>query len=168
MPTCPSKFTQIVIPSGMKTKHTAPYPPSRDNFVQGGAYCACHMDEAALQVKEPHALYQEFYRSLHTTIVSKRPDWDKFPERTTRWLWTRDAWRKDASDSTAIISEVTLQSIWYKIWRLSASRFTHTRPATASQSAALQRLFPSTGTIRSCVPPEVAQSRSWSSDNIRK
>lgn len=37
-------------------------------------------EEAAEQVKEAVRIYQEFYRRLAIpTIVSKRPDWDKFP-----------------------------------------------------------------------------------------
>ena len=37
-------------------------------------------DDAAAQVKEATRIYQQFYNRLAVpTIVSKRPDWDKFP-----------------------------------------------------------------------------------------
>lgn len=77
----PIKIYQIVNTFRYETKHTRPLIRLREitSFKEAHTVHAS-WDEAAEQVKEATKLYQEFYRKLAIpTIVSKRPDWDKFP-----------------------------------------------------------------------------------------
>ncbi|KAB2947354.1 MAG: prolyl-tRNA synthetase [Candidatus Methanoperedens nitroreducens] len=77
----PIKIYQIVNTFRYETKHTRPLIRLREitSFKEAHTVHAT-WDEAAAQVKEATGIYQEFYRRLAIpTIVSKRPDWDKFP-----------------------------------------------------------------------------------------
>ncbi len=77
----PIKIYQIVNTFRYETKHTRPLIRLREitSFKEAHTVHAT-WDEAAKQVKEATRIYQEFYRRLAIpTIVSKRPDWDKFP-----------------------------------------------------------------------------------------
>ena len=77
----PIKIYQIVNTFRYETKHTRPLIRLREitSFKEAHTVHAT-WDEAAEQVKEAVRIYQEFYRRLAIpTIVSKRPDWDKFP-----------------------------------------------------------------------------------------
>jgi prolyl-tRNA synthetase len=77
----PIKIYQIVNTFRYETKHTRPLIRLREitSFKEAHTVHAT-WDEAAGQVKEATRIYQEFYRRLAIpTIVSKRPDWDKFP-----------------------------------------------------------------------------------------
>ncbi|MFZ3166101.1 MAG: proline--tRNA ligase [Candidatus Methanoperedens sp.] len=77
----PIKIYQIVNTFRYETKHTRPLIRLREitSFKEAHTVHAT-WDEAAAQVKEATRIYQEFYRRLAIpTIVSKRPDWDKFP-----------------------------------------------------------------------------------------
>ncbi len=77
----PIKIYQIVNTFRYETKHTRPLIRLREitSFKEAHTVHAT-WDEAAEQVKEATRIYQEFYRRLAVpTIVSKRPDWDKFP-----------------------------------------------------------------------------------------
>ncbi len=77
----PIKIYQIVNTFRYETKHTRPLIRLREitSFKEAHTVHAT-WDEAAEQVKEATKLYQEFYMRLAIpTIVSKRPDWDKFP-----------------------------------------------------------------------------------------
>lgn len=77
----PIKIYQIVNTFRYETKHTRPLIRLREitSFKEAHTVHAT-WDEAAEQVKEATRIYQEFYRRLAIpTIVSKRPDWDKFP-----------------------------------------------------------------------------------------
>ncbi|MFZ3383306.1 MAG: proline--tRNA ligase [Candidatus Methanoperedens sp.] len=77
----PIKIYQIVNTFRYETKHTRPLIRLREitSFKEAHTVHAT-WDEAADQVKEATRIYQEFYRRLAIpTIVSKRPDWDKFP-----------------------------------------------------------------------------------------
>lgn len=77
----PIKIYQIVNTFRYETKHTRPLIRLREitSFKEAHTVHAT-WDEAAQQVKEATGIYQEFYRRLAIpTIVSKRPDWDKFP-----------------------------------------------------------------------------------------
>ncbi|MBE0524682.1 MAG: proline--tRNA ligase [Methanosarcinales archaeon] len=72
---------QIVNTFRYETKHTRPLIRLREitSFKEAHTVHAT-WDEAAAQVKEATRIYQEFYNRLAVpTIVSKRPDWDKFP-----------------------------------------------------------------------------------------
>ncbi|MCE8425720.1 MAG: proline--tRNA ligase [Candidatus Methanoperedens sp.] len=77
----PIKIYQIVNTFRYETKHTRPLIRLREitSFKEAHTVHAT-WDEAADQVKEAVRIYQDFYRRLAIpTIVSKRPDWDKFP-----------------------------------------------------------------------------------------
>jgi prolyl-tRNA synthetase len=77
----PIKIYQIVNTFRYETKHTRPLIRLREitSFKEAHTVHAT-WDEAAEQVREATMIYQEFYRRLAIpTIVSKRPDWDKFP-----------------------------------------------------------------------------------------
>ncbi len=77
----PIKIYQIVNTFRYETKHTRPLIRLREitSFKEAHTVHAT-WEEAADQVKEAVRIYQEFYRRLAIpTIVSKRPDWDKFP-----------------------------------------------------------------------------------------
>ncbi len=77
----PIRIYQIVNTFRYETKHTRPLIRLREitSFKEAHTVHAT-WDEAAQQVKEATRIYQEFYRRLAIpTIVSKRPDWDKFP-----------------------------------------------------------------------------------------
>ena len=77
----PIKIYQIVNTLRYETKHTRPLIRLREitSFKEAHTVHAT-WDEAAEQVKEATRIYQEFYRRLAIpTIVSKRPEWDKFP-----------------------------------------------------------------------------------------
>ncbi|MFZ2410646.1 MAG: proline--tRNA ligase, partial [Candidatus Methanoperedens sp.] len=77
----PIKIYQIVNTFRYETKHTRPLIRLREitSFKEAHTVHAT-WDEAAGQVKEATRIYQEFYRRLAIpTIVSKRPEWDKFP-----------------------------------------------------------------------------------------
>jgi prolyl-tRNA synthetase len=77
----PIKIYQIVNTFRYETKHTRPLIRLREitSFKEAHTVHAT-WDEAAEQVKEATRIYQEFYGRLAIpTIVSKRPDWDKFP-----------------------------------------------------------------------------------------
>ncbi len=77
----PIRIYQIVNTFRYETKHTRPLIRLREitSFKEAHTVHAT-WDDAAEQVKEAVRIYQEFYRRLSIpTIVSKRPDWDKFP-----------------------------------------------------------------------------------------
>ncbi|MCZ7358014.1 MAG: proline--tRNA ligase [Candidatus Methanoperedens sp.] len=77
----PIKIYQIVNTFRYETKHTRPLIRLREitSFKEAHTVHAT-WDEAAEQVREATRIYQEFYRRLAIpTIVSKRPEWDKFP-----------------------------------------------------------------------------------------
>jgi prolyl-tRNA synthetase len=77
----PIKIYQVVNTFRYETKHTRPLIRLREitSFKEAHTVHAT-WEEAAEQVKEATRIYQEFYRRLGIpTIVSKRPDWDKFP-----------------------------------------------------------------------------------------
>jgi prolyl-tRNA synthetase len=77
----PIKIYQIVNTFRYETKHTRPLIRLREitSFKEAHTVHAT-WDEAAKQVVEATRIYQEFYRRLAVpTIVSKRPEWDKFP-----------------------------------------------------------------------------------------
>jgi prolyl-tRNA synthetase len=77
----PIRIYQIVNTFRYETKHTRPLIRLREitSFKEAHTVHAT-WDEAAEQVKEATRIYQEFYRRLAIpTIVSKRPDWDRFP-----------------------------------------------------------------------------------------
>jgi len=77
----PIRIYQIVNTFRYETKHTRPLIRLREitSFKEAHTVHAT-WNEAAQQVKEATCIYQEFYRRLAIpTIISKRPDWDKFP-----------------------------------------------------------------------------------------
>jgi prolyl-tRNA synthetase len=77
----PIKIYQIVNTFRYETKHTRPLIRLREitSFKEAHTVHAT-WEEAAEQVKEAVRIYQEFYRRLAIpTIISRRPDWDKFP-----------------------------------------------------------------------------------------
>ncbi|MCZ7393300.1 MAG: proline--tRNA ligase [Candidatus Methanoperedens sp.] len=77
----PIKIYQIVNTFRYETKHTRPLIRLREitSFKEAHTVHAT-WDEAAGQVREATRIYQEFYARLAIpTIVSKRPEWDKFP-----------------------------------------------------------------------------------------
>ncbi len=77
----PIKIYQIVNTFRYETKHTRPLIRLREitSFKEAHTVHAT-WEEAAEQVEEATRIYQEFYRRLAIpTIVSKRPEWDKFP-----------------------------------------------------------------------------------------
>lgn len=77
----PLLIYQIVNTFRYETKHTRPLIRLREitSFKEAHTVHAT-WDDAADQVKKATHIYQEFYSRLAVpTIVSKRPDWDKFP-----------------------------------------------------------------------------------------
>lgn len=77
----PLKIYQVVNTFRYETKHTRPLIRLREitSFKEAHTVHAT-WDDAALQVREATRTYQEFYRRLAIpTVVSKRPEWDKFP-----------------------------------------------------------------------------------------
>ncbi len=77
----PIKIYQIVNTFRYETKHTRPLIRLREitSFKEAHTVHAT-WDEAAKQVEDAVRIYKEFYKRLAIpTIVSKRPQWDKFP-----------------------------------------------------------------------------------------
>lgn len=77
----PLKIYQVVNTFRYETKQTRPLIRLREitSFMESHTVHAT-WDEAEAQVESEIALSQEFYKSLCIPIViSKRPDWDKFP-----------------------------------------------------------------------------------------
>jgi prolyl-tRNA synthetase len=77
----PIKIYQIVNTFRYETKQTRPLIRLREitSFMESHTVHAT-WDEAEVQVEAEIALTREFYRSLCIPIIiSKRPDWDKFP-----------------------------------------------------------------------------------------
>jgi prolyl-tRNA synthetase len=77
----PIKYYQIVNTFRYETKQTRPLIRLREitSFKEAHTVHAT-WDEAEEQVEEAIRLYREFYDGLCIpTLVSKRPDWDKFP-----------------------------------------------------------------------------------------
>jgi len=77
----PIKMYQIVNTFRYETKHTRPLIRLREitSFKEAHTVHAT-WDEAERQVEEAIDRYQEFYKRLCIPIlISKRPDWDKFP-----------------------------------------------------------------------------------------
>jgi prolyl-tRNA synthetase len=77
----PIKIYQVVNTFRYETKQTRPMIRAREitSFMESHTVHAT-WDEAEAQVESEIALTREFYRSLCIPIViSKRPDWDKFP-----------------------------------------------------------------------------------------
>jgi prolyl-tRNA synthetase len=77
----PIKYYQIVNTFRYETKQTRPLIRLREitSFKEAHTVHAT-WDEAEAQVEEAIRLYCEFYNGLCIpTLVSKRPDWDKFP-----------------------------------------------------------------------------------------
>jgi prolyl-tRNA synthetase len=77
----PIKYYQIVNTFRYETKQTRPLIRLREitSFKEAHTVHAT-WEEAEAQVEEAIRLYREFYHGLCIpTLVSKRPDWDKFP-----------------------------------------------------------------------------------------
>ena len=77
----PIKYYQIVNTFRYETKQTRPLIRLREitSFKEAHTVHAS-WEEAEQQVEEAIALYREFYDGLCIpTLISKRPDWDKFP-----------------------------------------------------------------------------------------
>lgn len=77
----PLLIYQIVNTFRYETKHTRPLIRLREitSFKEAHTVHAT-WDDAAAQVREATRIYQQFYNRLAVpTIVSRRPDWDKFP-----------------------------------------------------------------------------------------
>jgi len=77
----PIKVYQIVNTFRYETKHTRPLIRLREitSFKEAHTVHAT-WDEAKAQVEDAIARYQEFYQRLGIPVlISKRPDWDKFP-----------------------------------------------------------------------------------------
>lgn len=77
----PIRIYQIVNTFRYETKHTRPLIRLREitSFKEAHTVHAT-WEDAAEQVEKATRIYQEFYRRLAIpTIVSKRPEWDKFP-----------------------------------------------------------------------------------------
>ena len=77
----PLKLYQIVNTFRYETKHTRPLIRLREitSFKEAHTVHATR-EEAAAQVEVALGLYREFYDNLRVpVIVSRRPDWDKFP-----------------------------------------------------------------------------------------
>ena len=77
----PVRYYQIVNTFRYETKQTRPLIRLREitSFKEAHTVHAT-WEEANVQVEEAIQLYQEFYNGLCIpTLVSKRPDWDKFP-----------------------------------------------------------------------------------------
>jgi prolyl-tRNA synthetase (EC 6.1.1.15) len=77
----PLKLYQIVNTFRYETKHTRPLIRLREITSFKEAHTVhCTWEDAAEQVEEAIRLYSQFYKSLGVPIlISKRPDWDKFP-----------------------------------------------------------------------------------------
>lgn len=77
----PIKIYQIVNVFRHETKHTRPLIRMREITSFNEAHTVhTTWDDAAEQVKEAVHIYKDFYKRLAIpTIVSKRPNWDKFP-----------------------------------------------------------------------------------------
>ncbi len=77
----PLKLYQIVNTFRYETKHTRPLIRLREITSFKEAHTVhTDWDDAAKQVDRAIELYQEFYSRIAVpTIVSKRPEWDKFP-----------------------------------------------------------------------------------------
>lgn len=77
----PLKLYQIVNTFRYETKHTRPLIRLREITSFKEAHTVhCTWEEASEQVEEAIRLYSQFYESLGVPIlISKRPDWDKFP-----------------------------------------------------------------------------------------
>lgn len=77
----PLKLYQIVNTFRYETKHTRPLIRLREITSFKEAHTVhTDWDDAAKHVDRAIELYQEFYRRIAVpTIVSKRPEWDKFP-----------------------------------------------------------------------------------------
>ena len=77
----PIKLYQIVNTFRYETKHTRPLIRLREitSFKEAHTVHAT-WEEAQAQVEDALALYKEFYDRLSIPVlISKRPDWDKFP-----------------------------------------------------------------------------------------
>lgn len=77
----PIKLYQIVNSFRYETKHTRPLIRLREitSFKEAHTVHAT-WDEAETQVEDAIARYREFYTRLNIPVlISKRPDWDKFP-----------------------------------------------------------------------------------------
>lgn len=77
----PIKIYQIVNAFRYETKHTRPLIRMRE-ITSFNEVHTVHTtwDDAAKQVEDATRIYHEFYRRLAIpTIISRRPDWDKFP-----------------------------------------------------------------------------------------
>lgn len=77
----PLKIYQIVNTFRYETKHTRPLIRLREitSFKEAHTVHGS-WEEASMQVEAAIALYREFYDALAVpVIVSRRPDWDKFP-----------------------------------------------------------------------------------------
>jgi prolyl-tRNA synthetase len=77
----PLRIYQIVNTFRYETKHTRPLIRLREitSFKEAHTVHAT-WDDAERQVKEAIAIYRKFYETLCVpVIISKRPDWDKFP-----------------------------------------------------------------------------------------
>ena len=77
----PLKLYQIVNTFRYETKHTRPLIRLREitSFKEAHTVHATR-EEAAVQVETALGLYREFYDRLRVpVIISRRPDWDKFP-----------------------------------------------------------------------------------------
>ena len=77
----PIKIFQVVNTFRYETKHTRPLIRLREIMTFKEAHTAhATMEEAEDQVKEAIEIYREFFHELGIpVIVSKRPEWDKFP-----------------------------------------------------------------------------------------
>jgi prolyl-tRNA synthetase len=77
----PLRLYQVVNSFRYETKHTRPLIRLREITSFSEAHTVhAGWEDAERQVEEALALYQEFYATLCVpVIVSKRPDWDKFP-----------------------------------------------------------------------------------------
>lgn len=77
----PIKIYQIVNAFRHETKHTRPLIRMREITSFNEAHTVhATWDDAKEQVKEAVHIYKDFYKRLAIPIiVSKRPDWDKFP-----------------------------------------------------------------------------------------
>ncbi|MCP1662426.1 MAG: proline--tRNA ligase [Methanocalculus sp. MSAO_Arc1] len=77
----PLKLYQVVNTFRYETKHTRPLIRLREITSFKEAHTVhCTWEEAAEQVEEAIRLYTQFYTDLGVPVlISKRPDWDKFP-----------------------------------------------------------------------------------------
>ena len=77
----PIKLFQVVNTFRYETKHTRPLIRLREIMTFKEAHTAhATMEDAENQVKEAIEIYKEFFHELGIpVIVSRRPEWDKFP-----------------------------------------------------------------------------------------